>query len=460
MGSEVAARPFWPALSEPERRALSGLAERGTFEAGDVLCREGDPAVRVIVVLAGWTKVSLAPGGGGGGGGRERIIALRGPGDLVGERAALRVRSRSATVVALDTVEALIVPAVDFAVFLDGHERVYELLERQLYGRLTEERYGETAPEERIAGRLAGLVLPRGHRLTLPVTCQDIADFTDVPDADVEQIMAVWERSGLVRVTPHSLTVLDAHALQGSTAPPARYDWGGQNCSVLFTDVARFSDPSRDDRDRLLVRQVLYETLRRAFGDAGLDWDLVYREDRGDGTLMVVPPSVPTASLVDPLLRHLAAGVDRHNRDAAEAVRVQLRVALHVGPVVPDGNGVAGEAVIRTARLLDAPAFKKELEATGADLGFIASRFVYDSAVRHSTDPAPYREVEVQVKETETTAWMYFAHGARPLHLREQAVRSSSRNAQATGTGAGTVFAGPVDVAGDLVLGDKIQYDH
>ncbi|MEW2357941.1 Crp/Fnr family transcriptional regulator [Spirillospora sp. NPDC029432] len=450
MGSEVAARPFWPALSEPERRALGGLAERGTFEAGNVLCREGDPAVRVIVVLAGWTKVSL------GAAGRERIIALRGPGDLVGERAALRVRSRSATVVALDTVEALIVPAVDFAGFLDGHERVYELLEKELYGRLTEERYGETAPEERIAGHLAGLVLPRGHRLTLPVTCQDIADFTDVPRADVEQIMDAWERTGLVRRTPYSLTVLDAHALQGGTTPPARYGWRGQNCSIMFTDVARFSDPSRDDRDRLLVRQVLYEVLRQAFEDAGLDWDAVYREDRGDGTLMVVPPSVPTSSLVEPLIPHIAAGVDRHNRGAAEGVRVQLRVALDVGPVVPDGNGVSGEALIRTARLLDAPAFKKELEATGADLGFIASRFVYDSAVRHSADPRPYREVEVQVKETETTAWMYFAHGARALHLRGDAVRPSPGSA--AGTGTGTVFAGPVDVAGDLVLGDKIQY--
>ena len=33
--------------------------------------------------------------------------------------------------------------------------------------------------------------------------------------------------------------------------------WSGLNCSILFFDVAGFGDPSRDDEDRQVVRDVV-----------------------------------------------------------------------------------------------------------------------------------------------------------------------------------------------------------
>jgi CRP-like cAMP-binding protein len=42
--------------------------------------REGERAGEVFVILDGWTKVSLDEQG------QERVMAERGPGDLVGER--------------------------------------------------------------------------------------------------------------------------------------------------------------------------------------------------------------------------------------------------------------------------------------------------------------------------------------------------------------------------------------
>jgi hypothetical protein len=74
----------------------------------------------------------------------------------------------------------------------------------------------------------------------------------------------------------------------------------------LFTDVAGFADPVRTDSDRDVVRAVMYEILRSAFEASGVPWAACYREDRGDGAVIVVPPTISTQRVVDPLVAELA----------------------------------------------------------------------------------------------------------------------------------------------------------
>ena len=132
-------------------------------------------------------------------------------------------------------------------------------------------------------------------------------------------------------------------------------------------------------------------------------------EDRGDGFLTVVPPDISTARVLDQLLKELPSALDLYNGSQRESARFKLRLAVNVGPVVTDMSGVSGEAIIVAARLVEAPRFKTALaESTGA-LGVIASPFVYENVVRHGTDPddvASYCQVPVEVKESDTTAWM------------------------------------------------------
>lgn len=238
----------------------------------------------------------------------------------------------------------------------------------------------------------------------------------------------------------------------GALAP-----WSGLNCSVLFCDIAGFGDPSRDDEDRRVVRDVTYGILLSALEASDVPAADTYREDRGDGALVIASPAVPTASLVDPLAGHLAVALRRHNHRASAAVRVQLRVALHVGPVTPDAEGLNGQVIIQTARLLEAPVLKTALAETGADLGFIVSPFVYDAFVAHlhgPLDPGAFERVTLTVKETATEAWMYLAGGA--THPPPPAPRSPGP----AGPRGTTVFSGDVHVRGDLVLGDKTTYEH
>jgi hypothetical protein len=89
----------------------------------------------------------------------------------------------------------------------------------------------------------------------------------------------------------------------------------------------------------------MYRILHDALESSGVSWTECHRDDRGDGVLVIVPPSTPTGTVVDALLTHLAAGLFRHNDHATSATRFQLRVALDVGPVVSDPEGVSGQAI-------------------------------------------------------------------------------------------------------------------
>ena len=89
------------------------------FRAGAVLCQAGEGTSQVMIIDSGWVKVSIREGPEVA----EKILAVRGQGDVVGERAALTTSVRSATVTALDEVSAMVVPAERFTEFLRGHPR-------------------------------------------------------------------------------------------------------------------------------------------------------------------------------------------------------------------------------------------------------------------------------------------------------------------------------------------------
>ena len=98
-------------------------------------------------------------------------------------------------------------------------------------------------------------------------------------------------------------------------------------------------------------------------------------------------------------------------------VRIQLRVALHVGPVGRDAEGLTGQALISAARILDAPVIKARLAAEQANLVFAASDYVYEHVVRNcggQVDPAAFEHMECQVKESRVSAWAHLAGRIAP----------------------------------------------
>jgi hypothetical protein len=319
---------------------------------------EGERADQVIVIFGGRTKVSVDEDG------AERVLAVRGLGELVGERAALQASVRSATVTALEMVWALVVPSEDFAGFVTDHPRVLDILHDQFYDRLTE--------------------APMGYG-------QDEQYRDDLRIARAYSVAGATDRSGGERAAkrpPHPLEVLN-----------------GENCTVFLSDVAGFGARARTDSDRMLIREALSWMTAEALQGLPEVWTL----DRGDGLLTVLPPSISTPEGMTRLLKELPAAIERHNRSQHASARFQLRLAINVGPVFGDAAGVSGEAIIVASRLLEAPYFKEAVVDSAASLGIVISPFVYETFIRPGPDlseVASYIQVPVVVRGSSTTAWM------------------------------------------------------
>ncbi|GAA1884098.1 effector-associated domain 2-containing protein [Actinomadura bangladeshensis] len=180
-------------------------------------------------------------------------------------------------------------------------------------------------------------------------------------------------------------------------------------CSLFACDIASFGHPARTDLDRRKVRKALYEGLRASFDADGIGFPACYREDRGDGALVVVPPDVDTARLITSLIDLLRGEVRRHNEVSSATAHMQLRVAVHTGVAHSDGEGLVGTAVNHVFRLLEADALRQGLLRSGAELALIASDRVHEDVIRHGpgmVHPGEYHRIDVQVKETVAHAWV------------------------------------------------------
>ena len=121
---------FLDALTDDEVAELHAAGRRRTYGPGVTLVHEGDDAGPVVVLLRGRVKIA------GTGGGREAIVAVRGPGDLIGELSAIDGGPRSATVTTLESTEVLLVAGSAFAALLERRPRIALVILRMVAARL------------------------------------------------------------------------------------------------------------------------------------------------------------------------------------------------------------------------------------------------------------------------------------------------------------------------------------
>jgi hypothetical protein len=200
------------------------------------------------------------------------------------------------------------------------------------------------------------------------------------------------------------------HQADRSTdSPPAAIKQAKTELTLLALDIAAFGDPRRDNEIQLHLRRALYDHVAEAFAMTHLPWRRCYHEDRGDGALIVVPPDVEPTDLLDPFAHHLTALLRRSNKLASDPARLRVRGAVHTGRIHADERGIAGQALVHLSRLLDAPAFKRALNASGADFGLVVSDHLHAQALAHGGffNPAAYRTLTIRHKETRARAWLW-----------------------------------------------------
>jgi CRP/FNR family cyclic AMP-dependent transcriptional regulator len=211
---------FMGTLTPAQVRSFRSRAIPRRFRKGQAIFHEGGSSDRVVALLSGRVKVSTLTEEG-----REIVLAFRGPGDLLGELSAIDGQPRSASVEAIEPVEALAVTAADFRAFLVDHPEIGVMLLETLARRLRDAdrkrvEYGAHDTVGRVAARLLELAdqygeeAPRGIQIGLPISQEELAGWTGASREAVSKALQVMREAGWVVTERRRITVCDPDALR------------------------------------------------------------------------------------------------------------------------------------------------------------------------------------------------------------------------------------------------------
>jgi CRP-like cAMP-binding protein len=211
---------FCEMLTSVEIAALEARAVRRGFARGQALCHQGQIADRVLILTRGRVKVTRSTADG-----REVVLAFRGPGELVGELAALDGAPRSATIVALEAVEVMALTTEGFLAWLSAHPSAVEGVLRVISQRLRD------ADEKRMMfaafdslGRVAVCLLELCERfgersgecvdVTLPLSQEELAGWAGTSLESVARSLQAMRSLGWIETARRKIRVLDMAALR------------------------------------------------------------------------------------------------------------------------------------------------------------------------------------------------------------------------------------------------------
>jgi CRP-like cAMP-binding protein len=212
--------PFLQQLSREDADALVGQMRRRTIKPGTEIMRAGSAGHEAMLVFRGRVRMVAY-----GVDRREVVLALRGPGELLGEMSALGAGRRTATAITVDEVEAGVLPASKLLEFLHQHPDAAVVLIRMLVRRLTEATQDvvDLATQDSV-GRLArrlvelssehGKPTSDGTKIELDLTQDELARWTGATRETVSRALRLMRQLGWVATDRRTITVLDRAALR------------------------------------------------------------------------------------------------------------------------------------------------------------------------------------------------------------------------------------------------------
>jgi len=217
---EAPPESFLAQLTPDELEAFNEVAIRRRFPAGCTLFHEGDESGSVYVLTQGRAKISCR-----GEGGKRAVLGFPGPGDMLGEVSVFDGHPRSASLAAVDEIEALVVPSRAFRRFVDLHPRVALVIIEMLVTRLraADRLRVEFAMHDvtgRVARRLLELAVEFGEpdgsgvRIGLKLSQDELASWAGSSREAVSKSLHVLRDLGWIRTERQRLTVLDMDALR------------------------------------------------------------------------------------------------------------------------------------------------------------------------------------------------------------------------------------------------------
>ncbi len=211
--------PVFETLGPEDLARVAEVAVPRRFDPQQVIFREGDESDTCYIVSSGHVRAVREHIDG-----RTIALAHFGPGDVFGELAMFDDERRSATVEALDDVEALAILGADMRRLLREHPDIAGKLVISLGRRLREAndriaRQSFQTVQSRVAGVLGQLVAQAQSEgagevdVLVTITQADIAQLAGSSRESASRFLAVLERAGVVSQGRGRLTVHDPAAL-------------------------------------------------------------------------------------------------------------------------------------------------------------------------------------------------------------------------------------------------------
>ncbi|GAA3786100.1 Crp/Fnr family transcriptional regulator [Sphaerisporangium flaviroseum] len=209
---------FLALLTPDEVTALCGSGRKRRWERGTTVMTEGDTSDWVLLLTSGRVKVSSHTASG-----TEVVLAIRGPGALLGEMSFISGEPRSGTITALEPIEGVVVR--DFSGFLQAHGRVAVLLLQLVVGRLRDSdrkrvEYGAFDTTGRVATRLVELAERFGEptnggvRVALPLSQDELAGWTGASREAVSKALRTLRDRGLIETGRRRVVIYDLEGLR------------------------------------------------------------------------------------------------------------------------------------------------------------------------------------------------------------------------------------------------------
>lgn len=200
---------------DPEAlRALASAARRRGFRTGEVIFHRDDPGQVLYVIREGKVKICInSPDG------HEVVLAVFGPGDYFGELALLDGQPRSASAVAIDTVEVYALQRSDFINIVLHHPRISVQVMNVLSQRLRQtdamiedllflDVHGRVAKKLLDLADLHGVRTLDGIRIDMKLTQSDLAALVGASRESVNKVLGYFVDKRFISTEKRKITIL------------------------------------------------------------------------------------------------------------------------------------------------------------------------------------------------------------------------------------------------------------
>lgn len=211
---------LWDRLTDSEQEVIRSVGIHRSYPPGSLLFHHGDPSSFALILLNGSVKLTTSSATGYG-----ILIELRRAGNILGELGSISGEPRTATAVAVEQLDAIVIPAPVLKELLASNGpialRVLEIVVtklRQATARRLEARAGDA--HARLCGRIVELAdgLPANNNgvieIRSPLTQEELAEWIGVSRDAVVLALRDIRAQGWIETGRRSIRILDLDSLK------------------------------------------------------------------------------------------------------------------------------------------------------------------------------------------------------------------------------------------------------